>query len=117
MTFTPDGDMLVASMDGCVSKFGGPRSPRRGEFLGVFHSLKARDELRELMLNDVRKDGPEYMVGVLERMKLQPLDVWAPRGQGGKVFISIHRCTWAAGKARLPAPVSVFFTPSSTTPG
>ena len=26
MTFTPDGDMLVASMDGCVSKFGGPRA-------------------------------------------------------------------------------------------
>ena len=106
LTFTPDGDMLVASMDGCVSKFGGPRSPRRGEFLGVFHSLKAQDELRELMLNDVRKDGPEYMVGVLERMKLQPLDVWAPRGQGGKVFISIHRCMDAAAGFARDAPLT-----------
>jgi hypothetical protein len=75
-----------------------------------------------MMLADFRKDGPENMVGVLERMKLQPMDVWAPRGQGGKVFISIHRCMdAAAGFARdahvSPAPVSVFFTPSSTTPG
>ena len=97
LTFNADGDMLVASMDGCVSKFGGPQSARRGEYLGVFHSLRARDELRELMLADFRKEEIHRpMVGVLERMKLQPMDVWAPRGQGGKVFISIHRCMDAA---------------------
>ena len=92
LTFNADGDMLVASMDGCVSKFGGPRSARRGEYLGVFHSLRARDELRELMLADFRKEEIHRpMVGVLERMKLQPMDVWAPRHQGGRVFISVHR--------------------------
>ena len=106
LTFNSDGDMLVASMDGCVSKFGGPGSARRGEYLGVFHSLRARDELRELMLNDFRKDWPENMVGVLERMKLQPMDVWAPRGQGGKVFISIHRCMDAAAGFARDAPLT-----------
>jgi len=106
LTFNADGDMLVASMDGCVSKFGGPQSARRGEYLGVFHSLRARDELRELMLADFRKDGPENMVGVLERMKLQPMDVWAPRGQGGKVFISIHRCMDAAAGFARDAPLT-----------
>ena len=106
LTFNADGDMLVASMDGCVSKFGGPGSARRGEYLGVFHSLRARDELRELMLNDFRKDWPENMVGVLERMKLQPMDVWAPRGQGGKVFISIHRCMDAAAGFARDAPLT-----------
>ena len=36
LTFTPDGDMLVASMDGCVSKFGGPRAEARQSSSGCF---------------------------------------------------------------------------------
>ncbi|ACO63357.1 predicted protein [Micromonas commoda] len=98
LTFTPDGDMLVASMDGCVSKFGGPRSPRRGEFLGVFHSLKARDERYiEGMSKEIKEMVDEGGVPAglatlgLDKIPLQPLDVWAPRRQGGRVFISVHR--------------------------
>ena len=103
LTFTPDGDMLVASMDGCVSKFGGPRSPRRGEFLGVFHSLKDRDkgyiegiskEIQELVDDEGGVPAGLATIGIgerLEKIPLQPLDVWAPPCQGGRVFISVHR--------------------------
>lgn len=99
LTFTPDGDMLVASMDGCVSKFGGPRSPKRGEYLGVFHSLKDRDkgyiegiskEIHEMVDDEGGVPAGLATMG-LEKIPLQPLDVWAPRGQGGRVFISCHR--------------------------
>ena len=98
LTFTPDGDMLVASMDGCVSKFGGLRSPKRGEYLGVFHDLKDRDkgyiegiskEIHEMVDEGGVPAGLATMG--LEKIPLQPLDVWAPRGQGGRVFISCHR--------------------------
>ena len=96
LTFTPDGDMLVASMDGCVSKFGGPWSPRRGEFLGVFHSLNQDRDLSKA-LHEMVDEGSvpaglaTRMAAALEKFPLQPLDVWAPRGQGGRVFITVHR--------------------------
>ena len=82
--FTPDGDMLVASMDGRVTKWGGPLGARRGRFLGVFHSLRARDEAAR-----ARDEAAGRLPSRLR--PLQPMDVWAPRHQGGRVFISVHR--------------------------
>jgi hypothetical protein len=89
--FTPDGDMLVASMDGRVTKWGGPLGARRGRFLGVFHSLRARDEAARA--RDEAARARDEAAGCLpSRLRpLQPMDVWAPRHQGGRVFISVHR--------------------------
>ena len=64
----------------------------------MFHDLKDRDkgyiegiskEIHEMVDEGGVPAGLATMG--LEKIPLQPLDVWAPRGQGGRVFISVHR--------------------------
>ena len=61
----------------------------------MFHSLKDRDLSKELheMVDEgsVPAGLATRMAAALEKFPLQPLDVWAPRGQGGRVFITVHR--------------------------